>query len=271
MTIKIQYVSDIHLEFRDISEIPNLLKNINADVLILGGDIVTVNDKKDYEKFIFFLNFYCPRYKFLIHISGNHEFYYTSKDNPLKANCMDMVHKKFKSLNKTFPNYLYLNCDTVTLNINNSQYNFIGATLWTKVPPEKYETIESRMNDYSHIYVNKNNEVVKFTVPEMQRLHNRHFMFIKRSIDIATNLNIPTILITHHKSISDENLRQSELTCAYECDITRIIKPIVKLAVYGHTHKHYSRLYNGTLFVSNPKGYIGQHTMFKPDLAVTLE
>jgi len=184
---------------------------------------------------------------------------------------MDMVHKKFKSLNKTFPNYLYLNCDTVTLTINNSQYNFIGATMWTKVPPKKYETIQSRMNDYSHIYVNKNNEVENFTVVEMQRLHNRHFMFIKKSIDIATKLNIPSILITHHKPISNENSRQSELTCAYEVDITQIIKPIIKLAIHGHTHKHYSHVHDGTLYVSNPKGYIGQHTMFKPDLSVTLE
>jgi predicted phosphodiesterase len=271
MTIKIQYVSDLHLEFRCLTEIPKLLKNIGADVLCLAGDIVTVNDKEDFNKFVKFLEYYSPKYLYLVMISGNHESYHNDKSQPIKANCMDMVHKKLKLLNKTFPNYLYLNCDTVTLTINNSQYMFIGCTLWTKVPPEKYEMIESRMNDYSHVYVNKNNEVVKFDISEMQRLHNRHFMFIKRSVEIATKLNIPSILMTHHKPITDADSRQSELTCAYESDITKIIKPIVKLAVHGHTHKHYNKEYNKTLYVSNPRGYPSQRTMFKPDLAITLE
>ena len=201
--LKIQYCSDLHLEFRNLTEIPKLLKNINADILALCGDITTVNDKEDFNKFIKFLEYYSPKYKYLIHIGGNHEHYEVKSQNPLKANCMDMVHKKLKLLNKIFPNYLYLNCDTVTLTINNSQYHFIGCTLWTKIPPEKYKMIEAQMNDYQHIYVNKNNTVVKLNVEEVQRLHNRHFMFIKRSVDIATKLNIPTVLITHHKPISD--------------------------------------------------------------------
>jgi predicted phosphodiesterase len=271
MTLKVQFCSDLHLEFRDVSEIPKLLKNINSDVLCLVGDITTVNDKEDFNKFIKFLQYYSPKYKYLIHIAGNHEFYHIATSQALKANCMDMVHKKLKLLNKMFPNYLYLNCDTVTLTINNSQYMFIGATLWTKVPLEKYEKIQNGMNDYQHIYFNKNNEVVKLTVPEIQRLHNRHYMFIKRSIEVANNLNIPTILITHHKPITDENSRQTEFTIAYEVDITKIIKPIVKLAIHGHTHKNYNKLHNGTQYVSNPKGYPGQHTGFKPDLAIALD
>lgn len=269
MPIKIQYCSDLHLEFRDIVEIPKLLKNIDADVLILAGDISAINDKEDYNKFITFLTHYYPKYKYILHICGNHEFYSIAAQ-PQKSHCMDMVHKKLKHLNKTYPNYLYLNCDTVTLNINNSKYMFIGATLWTKIPLEKYDTIQNSMNDYNYIYINKN-EIVKFTVQEMQRLHNKHYMFIKKNIEIANNLNIPSILITHHKPISDETSYQSDINYAYESDITKIIKPIVKLVIYGHTHKHYNKIHNGILFVSNPKGYVGQHTIFKPDLAITLE
>lgn len=271
MGVSLQFCSDLHLEFRTLYEIPKMLKNINADVLLLCGDIVTVNDKEDFDKFIKFLEYYSPRYKWILGVCGNHESYYISKSPPLKSHCMDMVHKKLKLLNKTFSNYLYLNCDTITLTINNSQYMFIGATLWTKIPPEKYEKIQNTMNDYESIFINKNNEVTKFSVEYMQRLHNKHYTFIKKSIDAATKLNIPTILMTHHKPISDENSRQTEFTIAYEVDITKIIKPIVKLAIHGHTHKHYNKVHNGTQYVSNPKGYPNQHTGFKPDLAITLD
>lgn len=269
--IKIQYASDIHLEFiKSIEQIPKILKNINADVLVLAGDISAISSKEDYDKFIMLLAYYCPKYKYVIHISGNHEYYVTH--TPVtKDDCMNTIHRKFKTMNKQFPNYLYLNCEAVTLQINGNPYCFIGATLWSKVKQENYAEIQSSMNDYLNIYINRSDKVVKFTIEVMQQLHNKHRLFIKKAIERSDNLKIPAILITHHKSVGDTPTdKQTKFTQAYETDITNLLKPIVKLCIWGHTHVHYNKEINGIKFVSNPLGYPRQRTGFKSDCFITI-
>ena len=89
--MKIQIVSDLHLEFSDI-----LIKNTNnADVLILGGDIMLAEKvlKPESELGIRFRDFLkrCSfQFPHVIYIAGNHEFYggYWSKSlENLRAAC----------------------------------------------------------------------------------------------------------------------------------------------------------------------------------------
>lgn len=270
MSIKVQYSSDLHQEFKSADVIPSLLKNINADVLVLAGDICAINTKEDFVKFIALLQYYCPKYKYIIHVAGNHEFYTTTKP-VTKMDCMDAVHRKFKALRKNFSNYLYLNCDAVTLQVNNKPYTFIGATLWSKIQPSDWEYVEQNMNDYNCIFINRNNKPVRFTVSEMQKLHAKHKLFIKKAVERAATQNITTIVVTHHKSVEDTpDCSKTKLTQAYETDITYLHKPPVKLVLWGHTHKHYLKSIHGILYASNPKGYPGQHCGFKPDYGITI-
>jgi predicted phosphodiesterase len=263
----IQYTSDIHLEFRTLDQIPKLFKNINADVLVLAGDICAINTPEDYEKFIAMLKYYTPKYKHVLHVAGNHEAYCTGM--PTTNNCMDAVNRKLKSLSKTYPNYIYLNCDTITLTINKKPYMFIGATLWTKVYFKDREEVQTRMNDYECIYLHKDKKVVKFTVADMQKLHSRHALFIKKAIAESVKTKIPAVLITHHKPVGDTTAEKKNiLTQAYESDITSIIVAPVKVCIYGHTHVHYDKVINGVRYLSNPIGYPGQHTLYKNDLGV---
>lgn len=267
----IQYSSDIHLEFRSIDQVSKIFKNIGADVLILAGDICAINLPEDYEKFIALLTYYTPKYKYILHIAGNHE-YYSTADKITKDLCMDSVNRKLKALTKTFSNYLYLNCDTVTLTIDNKPYMFIGATLWTKVNLKDRLEVQNRMNDYENIFMYKDSKCVKFTVADMQRLHSKHVLFIKKAVLIAAKLKIPTVLITHHKPVGDtlESAR-TILTQAYECDITDIVSTPVKLAIHGHCHISYDKTIKGVRYVSNPLGYPGQHTKFQSKLGIVVK
>lgn len=270
MTLKVQYCSDSHLEFKSSDIVPKLLKNINADVLILAGDICAINTPEDYDKFIALLTHYCPKYKHILHVAGNHE-YYTTTTPVNKSDCMDAVNRKFKSLKKTFPNYTYLNCDAVTLQINNKSYMFIGATLWTKIQNVDWSYVENRMNDYSCIYLNRGDQIIKWNVEDMQKLHAKHKIFIKKAIDHAASLNIPTILITHHKPLEDTTeYDKNKLTQAYETEIRPLLKSPVKLCIWGHTHTHYLKKINGIIYTSNPIGYKFQHCGFKTDLGITI-
>lgn len=267
----IQYSSDIHLEFRSIDQVPKIFKNIGADVLILAGDICAINLPEDYAKFVALLTYYTPKYKYIIHVAGNHE-YYATNDKIAKDLCMESVNRKLKAMTKMFPNYLYLNCDTVTLTISEKKYMFIGATLWTRVDLKDRLEVQNRMNDYDNIYMYKGNKCVKYTVADMQRLHSKHVTFIKKAVAIAANLKLHAVLITHHKPVGDTlETARTVLTQAYECDITDIVSSPVKLSIFGHTHQKYHKMNKNVLYVSNPLGYPGQHTKFENDLGIAVK
>lgn len=244
-------------------------------MLVLAGDICTVNDPIDNEKFIALIDYYTRKYKYVFHVAGNHEYYTTSK-KVTKDDTFDSVNKKLKAFQKIYPNYIYLNCDTATIEINKKKFMFIGASLWTKVNPNDYNLIEEYMNDYNFIY---STETSKFRVTDMQKVHKKHLAFIKKSVSVASEQKIPVVLITHHKPIDDSipaphdvftRSREEIMNQAYSVDITDVIKTPVKLAIHGHCHKHYNRVIAGVRYVSNPIGYKGQHCGFIDDLIITL-
>ena len=72
--MKIQYASDLHLEFRENSKylIKNPLK-VTGEILILAGDINVFNDR-DFLKNPFW-DWASKNYKQVIVAFGNHEFY----------------------------------------------------------------------------------------------------------------------------------------------------------------------------------------------------
>lgn len=265
----IQYASDIHQEFKSDDIIPKLFKNIKADVLVLAGDICAMADEDNFRKFVALIAYHHMKYKYIFHVAGNHEYYSDSGKTP--NDCMDAVNRKLKAMNKQFPNYIYLNCDVVTVSINQKPYTFIGATLWTKVEKSQWEFAQSSMNDYEHIFVNRNQDVRKFTIEDMQKLHTKHKLFLKKAIEKTNEQNMPVIVITHHKSISDTpQNRRTQYTQMYETDISSLFKTNVKVVIWGHTHKHYMRVDGNITFASNPKGYPSQHCGFRSDLGISV-
>jgi len=269
--MRVQYCSDLHLEFRT-DDHTMFLKNPKrdiADVLVLAGDICTMADEVEYNKFVRCIDHYCKRYKYIIHVPGNHE-YYMPNEKYNRQSCMDMIDKKMKLLRKTYPNYFYLNCDTINISIEGKTYRFIGATLWTRLKKEDYEYIESHMNDYTSICFFKDNQSRKYNVIEMQRLHTKHLGFFKRAITQTANDRVPCIVITHHKPIVESDDHVHRLDKGYACDITNIMNAYVKLVIYGHTHKHNDVIHNNIRYVSNPKGYPGERTKFIADIGIDI-
>lgn len=268
MPITIGFVSDMHLEFR-LNKFTNIIK-MQTDILCLVGDICACGTDEDFNILKEFLTYICPKYKYVIHIAGNHEFY-TDGENISKQSCMSEINKKLKRLEKTFRNYIYLNCQAVTLTVNNKKCVFIGATLWTHIDQKDYAMIQGRMNDYDVIYVWRDNKPVKLTVPEMQKIHKRHLAFVKSAI--IKYKGLPCVLLTHHKPIADSDDPGRDTISAYETDITDIVGmpgSSVKYAIHGHTHKHYNKLIKGVRYLSNPKGYIYQKTLYKDDISISL-
>ena len=106
--IKIQYASDLHLEFAEngsfIKHHPLL---VNGDVLVLAGDIGYIGDE-NYSKHPFW-DWAADNYEMVIVIPGNHEFYkmyeidnlYNGWSMEIRTNVLCYYNKVVKLSNDT--------------------------------------------------------------------------------------------------------------------------------------------------------------------------
>lgn len=273
--MKIQIVSDTHLEFRNNS-FKNLIKP-SAPILFLLGDICVCGTNDDWNTFKKFLTFLSPQFKYIFFVPGNHE-YYTSSKNITNSETISGINLKIKKFIKTLGNVYALIDSAIKMTINEIKYVFIGTTLWSYIEPKNYKLINSSMNDYSSIWVQndkiidtdkKPNRFRHYNVHDMSKLHIKSVKFINRTLK-KINTDETAILLTHHKPIRDEPIT-NKISQAYESDLKDIIiKHPLKLACWGHTHKKYDKIINNVKCVSNPKGYPHQNTMYKNDYTVDI-
>lgn len=261
MVLRVQVISDLHLEFR--ASYTGILK-VSGDVLCMAGDICVCGIRDDFNKFVTLLQYVCKRYKYVIHVAGNHE-YYTNCGMPMAD-----ITAQLKALETKFPNYKYLSGTHVVISIDKREYAFIGATLWTEVPKGYQVFIRSMMNDYNYIYMAPHKKV---TMQHIQSLHAAHKRFLIKAMDAFEKKRIPYVVITHHKPLVDLKESQREvLSYGYETDLQSIFndRRYLCAAIHGHTHKHYNKKIGHTHFVANPKGYPREHTLYEDDFVVTI-
>ena len=165
--MKIQYASDLHLEFADnwryLKDNP---LQVTGDVLILAGDIGYLGDD-NYAKHPFW-DWASDNYREVIACMGNHEFY------------------KFYDI-ATLPDGY---CLTIRNNVH-SYYNsvvplgdadIIVSTLWAKIPLKEAYYTEQVVSDFRRILYNK--ELLTFA--DFNKEHERCFSFVKKSVEAST-------------------------------------------------------------------------------------
>jgi predicted phosphodiesterase len=261
--VKIQIISDMHLEFRGV-KFKRIIKP-SAPILFLLGDICACGDDDDFETYKQFITFISPKFKFIFHVPGNHEYYNTT--NPKTT--MSDIDLRIKKYLKSFSNIFYLNNDTKRLLINNKTYVFVGAALWSNVRLKDRKEVGALMNDYSCIYVKDKQKIRKYNIEDMSKLHVTSVRYIKKIMKTIKSSEV-AILLTHHKPIRDEDISNTK-SQAYESDLRGIIitHPF-KLAAHGHTHVKYDKVIDGVHVVSNPKGYISQKTRYDDTYTVSV-
>lgn len=236
MTIKIQYISDIHLEFR--SKLPKIKPN--ADILVLAGDIGDPYTKI----YKWLLNDVSIKFKKIFIIPGNHEYYNDDND-------IDQINNYISNLLLEFPNITFLYDSYEDYN----GYRFIGSVLWSRITNPCYLT-----NDFKYI---KNISIFLFN-----ELHNISKEFIKEAINSS---ELPIIMITHFIPSFNFIINDKYAQCfASNCD--ELFNSKIKLWIYGHTHhNNYIENYKNVKFVCNPLGYPSEKALSNYNLIVDID
>lgn len=263
--MKIQYISDIHLEFYKPHKVNNrVLQNINPNedvkVCVLSGDI-GYPFQHIYKEFLIFMN---KKFEHVLLITGNHEYYQFGEN---KGKTMKEVNDKIQNIIKVnnLNNIHFLNNSTYDLiyndNDGNKTYRFIGTTLWSKLFLPQYMT-NDKINIEEHDFESCNKwyqENVDFLKTEIKKcnLDNEFNLDDKNIIPII----IP-IIITHHLpaySLIDEKYKVGEYSIYNQCYASNcedLMKDSgIKCWFYGHTHKESVQILNDIVCAANPIGY----------------
>ncbi len=265
--MKITLVSDLYLEFSDCYDIKNA---DNADVLILGGDIMIAEDLHDHphvpsiyehgsfadlgrkqkrvQTFRDFLTRMSNIFPHVIYIAGNHEFYngkWVKGIQYLRETCA------------VYPNVHFLERDSVKIN----DVTFVGGTLWTnmnKGDPLTLHAVRDMMNDFRII---KNDEKGYTNLkPADTAIRHRETLGYIRSV-VAERPDEKFVVVGHHspsfQSVHESYAHETLMNGAYHSDLSEFIldHPQIKLWTHGHTHHCFDYTIGETRIVCNPRGY----------------
>lgn len=244
--MKIQLVSDLHLEFSPIE-----LTNNGSDVLILSGDICVANHFLKSEaspkfakaqEFRQFFHHVSQNWDKVFYVVGNHEHYHGRFEHTVDI-MRDILPQNITLLEKSFEDY--------------EGYRFIGGTLWTDIknPVEEIQ-VEMGLNDFRLIQITQP-QYRRFRVLDAVKDHRKLIKFIDE------NLTGNTIVIGHHapsfESVSAEYRtgRYSYLNPAYCTELSEWIleRPEIKLWTHGHVHSSHDYMIGDTRIIANPRGY----------------
>ena len=245
--MKIQYASDLHLEFADnwryLKENP--LK-VTGDVLVLAGDIGYLGDE-NYAKHPFW-DWASENYKKVICCMGNHEFYKYFDIATLKDGyCLEIRHNVHSYYNAV---------------VRIEDTDFIISTLWSEIPLREAYYTEQVISDFRRILFNGE----PLTFADFNREHKRCIEFIKKSVQESTAENL--IVVTHHVPsflMQCPKFEGSLANGAFTVELKDYIKDSnIDFWIFGHSHYNVDKPIGKTLCVSNQLGYVfhNEHTSF---------
>lgn len=245
--MRVQIISDVHLERRPLEFSMLLDQECQADVLVLAGDIGCPKSSI-YEAF---LRWCSERYNDVIVICGNHE--YRSCIPSSFQDVDERVNHVINSINYKSKGQLHFLQAGKSVVINGA--NFIGATLWSKFPESNSDIDISAVNK-TCTGMNINNNL-PFTVASMNKLFQYHLSGIEQAVINGCKKQLKNVIITHHAPLLKTMYKYADYpkNYLYGTDLEPYLRyDIIHTWIYGHTHWNTLHNINGTSVVTNQFG-----------------
>ncbi|MCI0400866.1 MAG: metallophosphoesterase [Gammaproteobacteria bacterium] len=241
--MRIQYVSDIHLEFG-----PFELPKTDADVVVAAGDIGAGTNGLSWLGFTD-----CP----VIYVAGNHEYYGGDLVYTLSRLRSEALHTHVS----------FLENDSVVI----GNVRFLGTTLWTDFGGANAEMMEFAalsMNDYYCIRCDDKPLTAEHTL----RLNEEARQWLEETLNEP--FSGKTVVVTHHAPSyqSWHGAPDSPIKDSYCSDFVDLVgRYPIDLWIHGHIHCVSDYTCNGVRIVCNPRGYTGYQIVEHFDAARTID
>jgi len=249
--MKIRVFSDCHNEFLRTAKgvradlwVPTHLDTDKNTVLILAGDIDKAKHIPEY------LNSLSTRFKAVIHVAGNHEFYggdYVRDSTRMQEGLNENVH--------------HLNNSCVTI----EGQKFVGTTMWTDL--SDYPMVQFLMNDYKQIRKGGTEGYRRLTTADTTSFFETALQFL------ANNVTQDSIVVTHHQPLSPPVVGgpyarpPGDTDYAYYACLERFIekewKP--KAWIAGHIHEEIDTMFATTRMITNCVGYPSEGDIYNEE------
>lgn len=244
--MKVYVLSDVHLEFyvnnyKCVSSFIKSHPNADEDILCLCGDI---GDPGSKEYKMFLMDCYNTFRKTFL-INGNHECYGRSLDST-----QSIIAHVCDTINKDSPKIHYLSNGTFDLD---DHMTIIGSTLWSSIDQQYQYNIRECLNDFKYIR--------DWSLKKQNLEFEKNKLFIQKQLQIATDRNKKTIIMTHHAPSwrCGNPIHENSVLCsAFKNKLDDFIAGNTKsIFLWCYGHDHYSMKFNisNTILFSNQVGY----------------
>ena len=272
--MKIQFVSDLHLEFPDnrawLEAHP---LEVTGDILLIAGDSAYLDlpdsGRETYKAYDFW-DWASRHYKQVIVCLGNHDFYgyydlATMPDNY----CLDIRQNVKAYYNKV----LHLTAEgRLTANSQDALTDIIVSTLWSKIEPENEYLVERGVSDFYRIRY----EGHRLNAQNFNAEHERCLAFIRQAV--ADSCAKTKIVLTHHvptQLCTASEFKGSTINGAFTVELGNYIADSgIDYWIYGHSHRNIDARIGNTQILSNQFGYLShgepQHNGFDPERCITI-
>jgi predicted phosphodiesterase len=226
-----QFASDLHIEYNKNSW-DDFITPV-ADYLILAGDIGSLYLMED---LVNFLNYFCPKFKKVFYIPGNHEYYPVKNIKPVE---MSELNRRLMSIN--IQNLIILNNRSFVY----KNICIIGSTLWTHIP-------ENNTLPDSCV------KIKGITKENYNDMHSSGLQYIKKMLHYCKTANKIPLIITHHCptfKVFPTNIHLDKYSCLYATNLDYILTNPFHTWICGHIHHNFNLLLeNGARIIGNQFG-----------------
>ncbi len=242
--LRIQIVSDLHLEFPDnrawLADHP---LEVTGDILLIAGDTAYLDmpdsGRETYKAYDFW-HWASRNYKQVIVCLGNHDFYGYYDLATMPDNYCLEIRQNVKA---------YYNSV-----VHLPDVDIIVSTLWSKIEPENEYLVERGVSDFYRI----KHEGHRLNAQNFNAEHERCLAFIRQAV--ADSRAKKKIVLTHHvptQLCTAPEFKGSTINGAFTVELGHYIADSgIDYWIYGHSHRNIEAQIGATRIISNQLGYI---------------